>query len=81
MIKNDLYEEYLNNPEAAREKAANDDMLAYLLYEAQGHHYFREKEYPPMEDFLDAWVKNDADALNKYRADCLAVKQKYPKPE
>lgn len=41
----------------------------------------RKSEYPPMEDFLDAWVKNDADALNKYRADCLAVKQKYPKPE
>jgi hypothetical protein len=40
----------------------------------------RAATYPPVADYLDAWVKNDNAALEKYRADCLAVKAKYPKP-
>jgi hypothetical protein len=32
-----------------------------------------------MEDFADAWVKDDVVAMDKYKADCLAVKAKYPK--
>ena len=39
----------------------------------------RVSEYPPMEDFADAWVKNDVEAMEKYKAYCLAVKAKYPK--
>ena len=39
----------------------------------------RAAAYPPVADYLDAWVKNDAVALEKYRSDCLAVKAKYPK--
>jgi len=30
---------------------------------------------------LDAVVKDDAEAIEKYRSDCLAVKLKYPKPK
>lgn len=41
----------------------------------------RSLEYPPIEDFADAWVKNDTAALEEYRQACLAVKAKYPKPE
>jgi len=37
--------------------------------------------YPPFEDYLDAVVKDDAEAIEKYRSDCLAVKLKYPKPK
>ena len=40
----------------------------------------RKTEYPPMEDFLDAWVKEDEVALEEYSQKCLAVKAKYPKP-
>ena len=40
----------------------------------------RAVEYPPIEDFADAWVKNDEQALEDYRQKCLAVKAKYPKP-
>lgn len=40
----------------------------------------RAPEYPPIEDFADAWVKNDEQALEDYRQKCLAVKAKYPKP-
>ena len=39
----------------------------------------RAAAYPSVADYLDAWVKNDAVALEKYRSDCLAVKAKYPK--
>jgi len=39
----------------------------------------RAAEYPPMADYLDGIVKNDQAQINKYIADCLAVKNKYPK--
>lgn len=41
----------------------------------------RKRAYPPIEDFVDAWVKNDDVALEEYRVKCLDVKDKYPKPE
>ena len=40
----------------------------------------RKAEYPEWTDFADAWVKDDQPAMDKYRADCLAVKAKFPKP-
>jgi hypothetical protein len=40
----------------------------------------RRAEYPDMKDYLDAIVKNDQNAIDKYIADCQAVKAKYPKP-
>ncbi len=41
----------------------------------------RKREYPPMEDYLDGIVKGDQAQIDKYIADCNAVKAKYPKPE
>ena len=41
----------------------------------------RAAEYPPMADYLDAVVKGDQQQIDKYIADCLAVKAKYPKPQ
>ena len=41
----------------------------------------RAKSYPPLTDFVDAWVKQDDVALEAYRQACLDVKLKYPKPE
>ena len=40
----------------------------------------RANEYPPMADYLDGIVKGDQAQIDKYIADCLAVKAKYPKP-
>ena len=40
----------------------------------------RANEYPPMSDYLDGIVKQDQAQIDKYIADCLAVKAKYPKP-
>jgi hypothetical protein len=40
----------------------------------------RAEEYPSMSDYLDGVVKGDQAQIDKYIADCLAVKVKYPKP-
>lgn len=39
----------------------------------------RIAEYPPYTDYLDGMVKADQAQIDKYIADCLAVKAKYPK--
>lgn len=39
----------------------------------------RKREYPPAADYLDGIVKGDQTQVDKYIADCLAVKAKYPK--
>jgi len=39
----------------------------------------RAAEYPPIADYLDGIVKGDQAQIDKYIADCLAVKAKYPK--
>jgi hypothetical protein len=39
----------------------------------------RQAEYPPMTDYLDGIAKGDQAQINKYIADCQAVKAKYPK--
>ena len=40
----------------------------------------REKEYPPITDYLDGVVKGDQAQIDAYIAACQAVKAKYPKP-
>ena len=39
----------------------------------------RAAEYPPITDYLDGIAKGDQAQIDKYIADCLAVKAKYPK--
>jgi hypothetical protein len=41
----------------------------------------RVAEYPDFKDYLDGIVKGDQAQIDKYIADCQAVKLKYPKPE
>ena len=55
-----------------------DQDAVYLLAQC---HAKRAAEYPPMADYLDGIVKNDPVQIDKYIADCKAVKAKYPKPE
>ncbi len=55
------------------ERAAFDDEASRTYVDA------RAFEYPPMEDYLDGIVKGDTAQVDKYIADCLAVKDKYPK--
>ena len=40
----------------------------------------RALEYPSYKEYIDGVVKGDQAQIDKYIADCLAVKAKYPKP-
>jgi hypothetical protein len=50
-------------------------------YDALEYQRLRAPEYPPIEDYVDGIVKGDQDQVDAYIAACLAVKEKYPKPE
>ena len=39
----------------------------------------RQMSYPPITDWLDGMVKDDQAQMDKYVADCLAVKKNNPK--
>jgi signal transduction protein with GAF and PtsI domain len=39
----------------------------------------RSNEYPDFKEYLDGIVKGDQAQIDKYIADCLAIKTKYPK--
>ena len=49
-------------------------------YDPNLYAVYRKNSYPPVEVYLDAVVKGDQASINKYIADCKAVKAKYPKP-
>lgn len=55
--------------------------LARLESEYASLEYARSRsaEYPPITDYLDGVVKGDQAQIDKYIADCQAVKAKYPK--
>ena len=52
-----------------------------LIAEYQSKQYQRDraKEYPDFKEYLDGIVKGDQAQIDKYIADCLAIKTKYPK--
>lgn len=50
------------------------------LEDTNDYKRLRKLEYPPIDDYLDAVVKNDTDAIQAYKDACNAVKLKYPKP-
>ena len=45
----------------------------------EAYKYKRASEYPNPAEYLDGVVKGDQAQIDKYIADCLAVKAKYPK--
>ena len=50
-------------------------------YDSKQYQRDRATEYPPVTDYLDGIVKGDTAQVDKYIADCQAVKAKYPKGE
>jgi len=48
-------------------------------YQANQYQRQRSNEYPDFKEYLDGIVKGDQAQIDKYIADCLAVKAKYPK--
>ena len=60
-------------------KVEIDLALVNAWQDPDAYKYARAKEYPPITDYIDGVVKNDQAQIDKYIADCLAVKAKYPK--
>jgi hypothetical protein len=65
----------ITNEEAATIRAATQAAIQAARTYAEK----RAAEYPPMTDYLDGIAKGDQAQMDKYIADCLAVKTKYPK--
>ena len=73
----------ITNGETAYDADGNEvayDKAAVQAY-VDAHAYIakRAAEYPPITDYIDGVVKSDQAQIDKYIADCLAVKAKYPK--
>ena len=60
-------------------EVAYDKTAVQAFVDAHAYIEKRAREYPPMSDYIDGVVKNDQAQIDKYIADCLAVKKKYPK--
>lgn len=56
-----------------------DEAAVQAYIDAHSYIAKRQAEYPPITDYLDAVVKGDQAKIDKYIADCQAVKTKYPK--
>lgn len=72
--------------------ATLDDIMPYIdLFNAEAkrldsieetpftYKEWRQASYPPISDYIDGIVKGDQTQIDKYIADCIAVKDKYPK--
>jgi hypothetical protein len=64
-------------PMTAEEIAKAQQEQAYV--DAHAYIAKRASEYPPITDYIDGVVKGDQAQIDKYIADCLAVKAKFPK--
>jgi len=58
-----------------------DEALVQAEIDANEYKEKRQAEYPSFIEYLDGIVKGDQAQIDKYIADCQAVKAKYPKPE
>ena len=56
-----------------------DETAVQSYIDAHAYIAKRQAEYPPMTDWIDGMVKGDQAQINKYIADCQAVKSRYPK--
>ena len=56
-----------------------EQKAAHAEAEANAWKGARINAYPPHTDYLDGIVKGDQAQVDKYIADCLAVKALYPK--
>ena len=56
-----------------------DEAAVQAYMDAHAYIEKRQREYPSFIDYLDGVVKGDQAQIDKYIADCQAVKAKYPK--
>lgn len=49
------------------------------VWKRENYALLRKAEYPSVEEYMDALVKGDEEAMEVYKDKCLSVKVKYPK--
>ena len=65
--------------DASGNQVAYDQAAVQAYVDAHAYIAKRASEYPPITDYIDGVVKGDQAQIDKYIADCLAVKAKYKK--
>lgn len=60
---------------------AEEEAAAIIEFNTNTARQLRQNEYPPIEDYIDGVVKGDQEQIEEYINKCIAIKQKYPKPE
>ena len=60
-------------------EVAYDKSAVQAYVDAHSYKSKRKAEYPPITDYIDGVVKGDQVQIDKYIADCLAVKARHPK--
>jgi len=60
-------------------EVAYDKDAVHAYVDAHAYIAKRASEYPPITDYIDGVVKGDQAQIDKYIADCLAVKARHPK--
>jgi hypothetical protein len=60
-------------------EVAYDQAAVQAYVDAHAYIAKRAAEYPNITDYIDGVVKGDQAQIDKYIADCQAVKAKYPK--
>jgi len=60
-------------------EVAYDKVAVQAYVDAHAYIAKRAAEYPPITDYIDGVVKGDQAQIDKYIADCLAVKARFPK--
>jgi hypothetical protein len=65
--------------DAEGNEVAYDKVAVQSYVDAHAYIAKRAAEYPAITDYIDGVVKGDQAQIDKYIADCLAVKAKYPK--
>jgi len=56
-----------------------DETAVQAYIDSKAYIAKRQAEYPSFIDYLDGVVKGDQAQIDKYIADCQAIKAKYPK--
>ena len=60
-------------------EVAYDKSAVQAYVDAHAYIAKRAAEFPPVTDYIDGVVKGDQAQIDKYIADCLAVKARHPK--
>jgi nucleoside-specific outer membrane channel protein Tsx len=68
-----------STPEISKEDIKTKMDELQTEYDAQDYARKRQAEYPDIYDYIDGIVKSDQAQIDKYIADCQAVKDKYSK--